>query len=300
MASEVALPTFLAIPLELRQHIYMYLLTPVTADLTIRGFFIRAYYRYEFMSQQAKQVCVSILTVCKQITSEALPVLYSTSLWQCRCRIDSLASQIGMQNFGLIKRMYCDTDDLPCIVDSLTQDYLHEMLRRGSQEEVVVDMTAGERVQYRKGLVGSETGARLKFTGLEMLQVEGYQAMSLTSVGDSKARVEGLNLCRMAESILERHPSLVLLVQRDQKAGNGGMDAVDFTTGRVRWRFLRYERDVLDEEHIVDLPGMMALFQMLIEHDKKEGAHRRSSLPTGWTSTGVFQQYPYLAARLQG
>jgi len=278
-----SLPPFLTLPPEIRHQIYTLLLTPTTPNLTIRDFFIRTNFRNVFMSQQPKQICLSVLLVCKQITYEALPVLYGLPLWRCGCRLEGLASQIGWANFGLIRRMGCDADDLGFVVGSLGEDDR--------------DLVGGNGHGGLGDGGGLEEKARLRFTGLEMLQVDGYQTMSLTSVGDMKARVEGLNLCRMVQSILDKHPSLALLAQGEKSTGHGGGDAWDFTTGRVKWRLLRYERDLVHGEHIVDLPGMIELFQTLIEHDEKEDA-KKNSLLTRWTSTGVFQQYPYLPQRL--
>lgn len=201
-----------------------------------------------------------------------------------------------MQNFNLVRRMHIDADDLPLVVRSLKQDQRLREMREEVATEAFAEITEEERTLFVQRMAHYEQIRRLRFVSLEMLLVEGYQAVAITSVGDQRAREEALNLCKLAREITTGHPSLSILVQRD-KRGNGGSDALDLTMGRVRWRFLRYERDILPGEHIVDLEAMIEMIQEIIEHDHKEGVRRKSSLPTGWTDTGVFEQYPYLPGR---
>src|SRR6185312_6385425 len=92
----------LSLPLEIRLQIWSLLLTPAD-PLIMRSLFIRTHYHSVFMTQQPKHLCTSILRVCKQISGESLPILYSQPEWRAACRFEALASQISIANFSFIK-----------------------------------------------------------------------------------------------------------------------------------------------------------------------------------------------------
>lgn len=311
--------SLLQLPLETRLHIWALLLTPVD-PLVIRCLFIRAHYRSIFMTQQPKAICTTVLRVCKQITHEALPVLYGRPEWRAACRVEALASQISIANFSLIKHMCVDVDDLPSIVGSLLLDMQEsdpdhrmgtsssvelklELESRALLENMISSSPSSPQPQaLPAGMVSPWTPMqrRLKFANLEVLQVEGYQAMALTSRGSRKARLEGLRLCKFAKEILAYHPSLASLVQQDT-VGNGGSDAVDMGMARVRWRFLRHQRSKAVNEHVVDVVALEEMLRAMVEIDERDALarDRGHDFPV-WGQGGTFQQYPYLHPPLLG
>lgn len=311
----------LSLPLEIRRQIWTFVLTP-SQPLTMRSLFIRAHYRSIFMTQQPKQINTSILRVCRSITAECLPILYSLPHWRSACRFESLASQVGIENFGHITRMSVDVDDLPSIVGSLLldmqerngeQDLLGDQCRSSIELKLELESRALLENMISSGPVTWQANAppagtispwpptqrRLKFLNLELLEVEGYQTIALTNRGNRKSRLEGLRLCRFARDILAYHPTLCVLVQAE-KLGYGSSDAVDMTMGRVRWRFLRNELGKVSHEHVVDLEGLEALLRALIEMDDEDERVRRRKTLAGWMENGRFQQYPYLSTATRG
>ena len=293
----------LQLPLEIRLQIWSLLVTP-TDPLVMRSLFIRAYYHSIFMSQQSKGICTSILRTCKQIAQETLPILYGLPEWRAACRLEPLASQIGIANFSLIKHICVDVDDLPSIVGSLLLD-LQERdpgyqtgtsssveLKLELESRALLENMISSRPLYPQsqplpvGMVPSMQ-RRLRFVNLEIVQVEGYQTMALTNRGSRKVRLEGLRLCKFAREILAYHPRLAVMVQQDP-AGNGGSDAVDLGMGRVRWRFLRHQEYKAVNEHPVDLAALEELLRAMVEIDEEDAMARHRD------HNGVYQQYPYL------
>jgi len=272
------------------------------------------------MTQQPKAICTTVLRVCKQITHEVLPILYGRPEWRAACRVEALASQISIANFGLIKHMCVDVDDLPSIVGSLLLDMQEadpdhrmgtsssvelklELESRALLENMISSSPSSSQPQaLPAGMISPWTPMqrRLKFANLEVLQVEGYQAMALTSRGSRKARLEGLRLCKFAKEILAYHPSLASLVQQDT-VGNGGSDAIDMGMGRVRWRFLRHQRCKAVNEHVVDVVALEEMLRAMVEIDEKDAQvrHKGHDFPI-WGQGGPFQQYPYLHPPLVG
>lgn len=305
---------FLALPAEIRLQIWTLLLTPPT-PLVMRCLFIRDHYRSVFMTQQPKNFTIAILRLCKQTTAEVLPILYGQPLWRAACRSEALASQVGISNFGLIKRICVDIDDLPTIVGSLVLDMQEnehspqllkgmptvelklEMESRALMENMMLDATSSEMLTPAAAI----SQRRLRFANLEVLEVEGYQTVALSQKGSRRSRLEGLRLCNFARQILSYHPTLDVLVQQ-AKVGNGGSDAVDLTMGRVRWRFLRTAGTSPPaksiNEYNVDLDELEDLLRVLVELHEEGAASRRSErekLP-GWMEDGSFRQYPYLTS----
>ncbi len=313
MAEITAASPLLSLPLEIRLQIWSLLLTPVD-PLVIKSLFIRTYYRSKFMTQHPKQLCTTVLRVCKQITDEALPILYGLPEWRAGCRFEALASQVSINNFSFIKHMCVDADDLPSIVGSLLLDMQESNPdhRTGTSSNVELKLELESRELLENMISSSSSSSqaqalpagivspslpiqrRLKFANLEVLQVEGYQAMALTSRGSRKSRLEGLRLCKFAKEILAYHPSLAVLVQQDS-VGNGGSDAVDMGMGRVRWRFLRYKGCKAENEHVVDLNVLEETLRAMVVIDEEDAIarHQESSFPI-WGQGGSFQQYPYL------
>lgn len=313
MATMDTASPLLQLPLEIRLHIWSLLLTP-DDPLVMRSFFIRAYYRSIFMTQQPKSICTSVLRVCKQIAYEALPILYGLPEWRAACRFEALASQVSITNFSFIKHMYVDVDDLPSIVGSLLLDMQEsdpdhrmgtsssvelklELESRALLENMISSSPSSSQLQaLPAGMVSpwAPMQRRLKFTNLEVLQVDGYQTMALTSRGSRKARLEGLRLCKFAKEILAYHPSLASLVQQDS-VGSGGSDAIDVGMGRVRWRFLRHQRCKTVNEHMVDVAALEEMLRAMVEMDEMDALarHRGHNFPI-WGQGGTFQQYPYL------
>ena len=255
----------LALPTEIRLQIWTYLLSP-PQQLIMRSLFIRAYYRTVFMSQQSKGLECQLLRVCKDVAGEILPILYGIPHWRAQCRFENLAGQISIANFCLIKRMSVDVDDLPGIADSLLLDL--------KEEDVPISPWPPVR-------------RRLRFVNLEVLQVDGYQCIALTSKGNSASRLEGLRLCKLAGNIISYHPSLSVLAQTNQ-AGTGGSDAIDVYMERVKWKFLRDVKQITPDEHVVDLSDLETLLQALMDNEGNL-SHRAN-----WSEKGQYQQYPYL------
>ena len=272
------------------------------------------------MSQQAKQLCTSILRVSKQITTETLPILYSQPEWRAACCVEALASQISIGNFSFIRHMCVDFDDLPTIVGSLLLDMQEadpehhigtsssielklELESRALLENMISFSSPSSQPQALPAgtvLPGMPMQRRLKFANLEILEVEGYETMALTSRGSRKARLEGLRLCKFAKEILLYHPSLAVLVQQDS-VGHGRSDAVDMSMGRVRWRFLRHEGGKAANEHAVDLDTLEERLRMMVDMDEEIAlASQRGHGASNWTHDGRFQQYPFLHLPLVG
>lgn len=265
------------------------------------------------MTQHPKHLCTPVLRVCKQTTSETLPILYGGPEWRAGCRFEALASQISISNFSLIKHMCVDADDLPSIVGSLLLDVQErdpgyrvgtflaveqklELESRALLENTILSDASAPTKPSAGMAVPWTSMQRLKFANLEVLQVEGYQTMALSSRGNRKSRLEGLRLCKFAKEILAYHPSLAVLVQQDP-SGNGGSDAVDMGMGRVRWRFLRHEGCKAANEHVADLSALEKALKAMVEIDE-EGAlgrqqQQQHTVPA-WGQGGTFQQYPYL------
>lgn len=217
-------------------------------------------------------------------------------MWRASCRLEQLASQIGVENFGFIRRMEVDSDDLGAVLGGLRREVKFQQ----------------EQEQHRQGntvleSINLSNPRFLRFGNLESLSVEGWQKVALTSRGSKGSRIEGRGLCFMAMGVLSVAPRLDVLVQIGDDGGMGGSDARDLSMGRVKWRFLRSmgetrtgtSRDrsgkgIVDggqTEHVVDLVEMIALFDALIEMDEVE---ERGTQSESWRG-GVFRQYPYLA-----
>ncbi|KAK5091052.1 hypothetical protein LTR05_001232 [Lithohypha guttulata] len=303
----------LALPLEIRLQIWSLLLAP-PAPLIMRSLFIRSGFQNVFMSQQAKRITVTLLLLCKQIAAEALPLLYAQPTWKASCRLEALASQIGTDNFGLIKRISVDADDLASVISSLVLDIQeNEPKLRSSLVLAGVGLKTEPGFQGRIDSMiadspasGFDLGAspprsrRLRFSNLEALEVEAYQTIALTNRGSRRTRKEALRLCDFARQILLYHPVLNQLVQQGG-FGRGGSDAIDLEMGRVRWRFLRStgkERPSMTvHEHEVDLDQLEDMLRALIEMDDEDEINRRREKEgvAGWTEEG-FRQYPYLSS----
>lgn len=204
--------------------------------------------------------------------------------------------------------MEVDPDDLGSVLGSL----------RAEREANVDGGSDGSGTGEGVG-IGIAMTRRLKFTNLERLHVNGYQTLAPTGRGTKAARVEGRALCFMAIGVLNVHPVLSVLVQvgtqhnprlvdtantansnTDTNDTNdttspdtGGADARDLTFGRVKWKFLRNKAQIDPEnEHVVNLVEMIALFDSLIGMDEaREGEGDGES--KRWRG-GKFVQYPYL------
>lgn len=304
----------LALPVEIRLEIWMILLQPPDL-LVMKSLFIRRNYRNVFMSQQAKKLTLSLLRVCKQITAEALPVLYAQPTWLASCRMESLASQIGTSNFGLIKRLCVDADDMTTIIGSLILDIQErepsassliassavelslELDSRALMENMMLE-DPSDQLLTQTDLVSQR---RLKFSSLDILEVEGYQAMALTSRGNRKSRREGLRLCNFARQILRYHPTLDAIVEQ-APSSTGGSDALDYTMARVKWRFLRVSGTCAPGktamEHWLDIDALEEMLRALIDIDEGDSNVKlsESKRVAGWLADGTFLQYPYLSS----
>ena len=302
----------LELPLEIRRQIWLLLLTP-PVELMMRSLFIRDNYRNIFMTQQLKGINVQLLRACKQIASEGLPLLYAQPVWGAACRLEALASQIGISNFCFIKRLCVDADDLSSIVGSLILDMQEnesgsraliaspgvELKLELESRALMESMMFGDAYEHSSPR-HAISQRRLRFANLEVLEVDGYQMMALSSRGNRRARQEALRLCNFARQILCYHPTLSLLLQRDTE-GSSGSDAVDLTMGRVHWRFLRATGAGCPsrsfDEHEVDLNGLEDMFRALIDIDEEDDTtwQRERGRLANWTDSG-FRQYPYLTS----
>lgn len=275
----------LNLPIEVRLQIWTYLITP-TYPLVMRSLFLRSNYRNIFMTQQIKQLCISLLPVCRQITSEVLPILYAAPIWRAACRLEALASQIGVKNFALIRKLGVDADDLGNLIESLVLD----------AKDATFPNTANKQ---SNSMVVLPEPRRLRFAKLEVLEVEGYQSVALTSKGSQKSRKEALTLCSFAKQILSYHPILNVLVQTGGDMGRS--DALDLSMGRVKWRFLRETGTecprMAANEHKVDLDALHDMLNGIVELDQQDVDNklREKEALAGWTDEG-FRQYPYLTS----
>lgn len=205
----------LSLPLELRLQIYDLLLTPyslppaapIPIPLPIGPLFIRAHYKTLFMSQHPQMnFQTTLLRVNRQVAAECLPILYSRTLWRASCRLEQLASQIGHINFGYIKSMEIDPDDLGSLLTSLRRDAEEREVARAAAISALDqshDDDAATSIPTQPPI-----SRRLRFTNLDRLHVNGYQTLSPTSRGTKKSRLEARALCFTALSILSVHPTL--------------------------------------------------------------------------------------------
>lgn len=304
----------LHLPLEIRLQIWALLLQPPDR-LVMKSLFIRRNYRNVFMSQQAKNLTLSLLRLCKQVTVEALPILYAQPTWLASCRMESLASQIGTSNFGLIRRLCVDADDLSTIIGSLILDMSEqepttnalisspsvelslELESRALMENMMLEGSS-DQLFMRTDLVSQR---RLRFSNLDVLEVEGYQAMALTSLGNRKSRREGLRLCNFARQILRYHPTLDVIAEQGP-TNFGGSDAMDYTMARVKWRFLRVNGTGAPRknatEHWLDINALENMLKALIDIDEEDAAVKQTERKrlAGFLEDGTFSQYPYLSS----
>lgn len=273
------------------------------------------------MTQQIKQICVNLLRVCHKITSEVLPLLYAAPTWKASCRLEALASQIGITNFALIKKLGVDADDLSSVIGSLVLDLQENNsdqagvsirdsdflsgkvsvdLRREMESRIVMEnlFTSASDSDTIPSITPQKQ-RRLRFANLEVLEVDGYQSIALTSKGSKRSRREAMRLCHFAKQILSYHPVLNMLVQAGGDMGRS--DALDLSMGRVKWRFLRGTGigcpRVAVTEHKVDLVELSDMLEALVELDEQDSVVkiREKEALAGWTLDG-FRQYPYLTS----
>lgn len=229
--------------------------------------------------------------------------------------MEALASQIGTSNFGLIRWLCVDADDLTTIIGSLildiseqepaanslisspTLELSSELESRALMENM---MLAGSSDQLftRNDLISQR---RLRFSNLDILEVDGYQAMALTSRGNRKSRREGLRLCNFARQILRYHPTLAVIAEQ-APTSSGGSDALDYSMARVKWRFLRVAGTCAPQktvtEHWLDIDALEDMLKALIDMDEEDAGVKQTEGKrlAGWLEGGRFSQYPYLSS----
>lgn len=305
----IGTPNLFSLPLELRLQIYDLLLTPyslppaapIPIPLPIGPLFIRAHYKTLFMSQHPQMnFQTNLLRVNRQIAAECLPILYSQTFWRSSCRLEQLASQIGHINFGHIKSMEVDPDDLSSLLASLRRDAEDREIARATATALLNQSHTDDAQTSTSTPTQPPISRRLRFTNLDRLHVSGYQTLSPTSRGTKKSRLEARALCFTAMSILSVHPTLSVLVQTELNINDGGADARDLSYGRVKWRFLRHRTEMREDEFVVDLVEVISLFESLIgmdgegEVEGRSGNGERLGLTSWRDGDGVFRLYPYL------
>jgi hypothetical protein len=222
----------LELPIELRSHIYGYLLTD--SSIVISSLFVRMRFQQKFMCKHNCGLHPQILYTCRQINHEASQILYGSPLFQCATAIlglERLRAQIGTKNFSNIRRIICDPSDLEDVAEAL---------------QVPQGMSLYQRYQ------------RLEFLSTDGYRIKVLDGIPPITISERSDLAEALRLCKHALTILKSHPILSILAQTLHGISNGGADAVDTSNPRAKWRLLRCEAEMDPEETAVDLETVIA------------------------------------------
>ena len=259
---------FLDIPSEIRIQIYELLLAD--ASLIVQYLFIRNGFRSMFRNKTPPALSAQILRTCQQIAREGASILYGKPRFDCSdCinGVEKLQAQIGPKNFGLIKRLTLDSEDVHGVADALRCE-------------------PGDST-YRK---------------LECLTTTAHRIVDLSLAGwEFELHVQEMSrLCLSACQILRSSSHLRVLGQVSRKDTSQSYgDAIVASNYRVKWKFARSLSDLGPDEQVLDVERLLDL-ALLMQRRSGEAILTMGQCATPVPLAHGIQQIMYPGFMVQG